>query len=237
MMITQLVNRTWLDLRMILRDPMNLLLIAGPLLAGFAVRFIFPLFTLLLRPWVDLLPYADLAACFLIMLPAMLSSFILGLTMIDERDEGIFLAAAVTPLRKEGYFLSKIVVPALICILQTPFIPILSGLPVAEPLKLGVFAILNALEVVVGAQLLALIAHNKIEAMGIGKILGVIFMAPIIVWLAPGWFKLLAVPFPSFWPAALLYYPGAAGWIFGIAGIGVHILIITGLFAVSRNSL
>ena len=95
----------------------------APLLAGLVIRFGVPLLKKTLigftgSPFV-LLPYYGLFHFFFASLSPAMVCFIAAMVMLEERDEQIDRYLFVTGLGRKGYFVSRIVIPALLAFAVT----------------------------------------------------------------------------------------------------------------------
>ncbi|MCK5674272.1 MAG: hypothetical protein KAH95_12905, partial [Spirochaetales bacterium] len=73
--------------------------------------------------------------------------------------------------------------------------------------------------------LIAVLAKNKIEAMAMGKVTGVLFIAPFIGWFAPAPWKFSAGILPPFWVSESYFDIMSGGKLFPVyivVGLLVH---------------
>ncbi len=207
-----------LDLKRISRELMlGVLLIVAPFLA-LMVRFFFPLLAGALSPWIKLESHAPLVLMFILNLGPLLTGMMTGLLLVDEADDHILQALAVTPPGKRGFLRHRLTAPyiwTVLCLLPVPFI---SGLDVMQtPERLVPVILILALGAPFEALIIAAFAGNKIEAMAVGKMTGFLFLAPFIAWFAPGPLKLLGSLLPGLWPSLAL---------FSAPGYGLFLLLL-----------
>ena len=113
--------------------------------------------------------------------------------MLDERDERLIDYYAVTPLRKQGYYMYRLFLPVLITLLvsllyQAEHWPVL---------------ILLAVEAPIYALFLVAFAANKVEGLALSKLVGLLLIGAICAYFVPERWQWLAAPLPTYWPSRL----------------------------------
>lgn len=189
-----------LDLKNISRDIMLLALLPVPLILAFALRLGFSTLAGFLNQWIDFEKYAPLILMFILNLGPLLTGMISGLLLVDEADDHVLPALAVTPPGRRGFLIHRLLSPCIWSFLVLLPVPLLSGLAVNIPFyKLIPILVLSSFAAPVEALIIAVLAKNKIEAMAIGKMTGILFIAPFITWFVPGAWKFLGGIIPGFW--------------------------------------
>lgn len=193
------------DLLNILRDPMLRLLIpAAPALA-IAVRLTLPQLTAALSSVVDLTQHGAVIIGLLLVSNAVNMGIIVGFALLDERDEGILRAYAVTPLTLSGLLIHRAWMPTavslLLALLTAAILAPLSPLPAPWLLAASALASLTAPLI---AFALATLARNKVEGLAIGKLLGLVLIAPMIAASSGSPTMLLLGISPAYWAPELL---------------------------------
>lgn len=200
-----------LDIKNISRDIMLLILLPVPLVLAAALRLGFNSLAGLLDRWIDLETYAALIFMFILNLGPLLTGMISGLLLVDEADDHVLPALAVTPPGRRGFLIHRLVSPCIWSFLVLLPVPLLSGLPVEISFyKMIPILILSSFAAAMEALIIAVLAKNKIEAMAIGKMTGILFMAPFIAWFVPGPWKFLGGIIPGLW-VSLYAFSGEAG--------------------------
>lgn len=153
--------------------------------------------------------------------------------MLDEKDERLVDCYAITPLRKQGYFIYRLLLPVILCgLFLLLFIGVndtLTALPVLPLLLLILEAPLYAL-------FLASFASNKVEGLALTKFISLSVLGALCSNLAATPWHWLGSWLPAFWPFWLylsLEETGkieAYGLVQFLIGLVVHfILLYTGL--------
>jgi fluoroquinolone transport system permease protein len=223
--VSRVATFVGVDVRRIARDPMLLLLVAVPLLLALVLRFTLPDLLALLPPAVDRATTALVISAIMLLMAPLTFGLVIGLMLLDERDEGILTAIAVTPVGTRRFLLLRLTVPAMWAFaLATVLVPII-GLVHVPTARLTGASSLAALEAVLIALLLGGLARNKVEGMALGKVVNVIFfIGAAVAWLPAPWHWSGAIV-PSYWPMRLLLSSDApAAWFAAllIAGGVVH---------------
>lgn len=222
------------DLRHILKDPMLMASLLGPMAIIAFARFVFPL----LSEWTEqryafvLSAYTDFAVIILLIIVPLLPGTMAGLLMLDERDENIITYYAVTPLARNGYLCYRLFLPTFLSVLLTTLFFLLSGIAKIQT-ESGYALMLLALEAPCIALLLASFAANKVEGLALSKVNGLLIAGPIIVSFVPEPWQYLGMWVPTFWPAkcymaGISNEPLTAVGSFGV-GLVFHVILLMGL--------
>jgi len=202
-----------LDAKNISRDLMLLILLPVPLFLALLLRFGFPLLTEQLSPWTDLEKFSPLILMFILNLGPLLTGMVGGLLLVDEADDHVIPALAVTPPGKRGFLLYRLAVPFIWTLLVLQPVVVLSGLNPGWNRSLTLpYTLVTSLGAPLEALLIAVFARNKIEAMAVAKMTGILFMAPFVAWFAPGPWKFAGALFPGFWVSLSGFGDHSAGF-------------------------
>jgi fluoroquinolone transport system permease protein len=166
---------------------------------------------------------------FLNLIPGMLFAMIYGFIILDERDEDVIDFISITPLRKQGYLMYKLIMPMLLSAL---FFLLIFYATALVPLNLlhglGI-AIMIALEAAIGTLFLVTFSENKVEGLAFSKLLGIMYLAiPLVFFWDSGWHWLSAF-LPPFWIAkAFVHSQISSVWIWSdlFFGIVVHMGVL-----------
>jgi fluoroquinolone transport system permease protein len=224
------------DLRALRRDTLLLpLLVVVPALVV-AVRFALPAVRGLVvdASGVDIATHAawGASALFAVQLPFMLGGLV-GLIVLDERDDGTLSALAVTPLGLAGYTRYRLATAcALALALLLGGVPA-SGLLDGSTMLRAAPAIVPALLLVPLAALAMLVAAgNKVEGLAVLKGLGFVLLLPLVDYFVDApWTPFLALV-PSWWPSRAVWAAavGTPVWPWALGGTvyGVALLVALG---------
>ena len=227
------------DLFNLRRDPLLIYLALVPWLMVLLVRLAVPSLTVWLQEvyGIDLVPHYHLiVSFFFVMEIPMIIGVVMGLLLLDERDDGVLTALGVTPvsgLRFLRYRLWLMIglsaVHVLVCANLTGLVPP-EAWPRLVPVALGcsLFAPLLAL-------IMAVFAGNKLEGLALMKALGVLLVGPVAAYFIRSEWQLVLGVMPSYWWARAYWALGRGSEMWACLGIGTvyHaalILWLTGRF-------
>jgi fluoroquinolone transport system permease protein len=223
------------DVKNVARAPMLLMSALVPLvILAPLLRFTYPwLVELTARefPGFDLAAYSGLFVAFLILLTPYLLGWVVGFMLVEERDEGILAAIAVTPLSKEGFLLYRASLPVVVATVAAFAAVMLSQLPRPDPFLLACAIVLAATEAPVMAAFLGATAGNRVEALAMAKFAGLALASPMAcLWDSP-WHYAAGV-LPPFWVGKLLFAPPSHPGLTAAMLIGAAVLhgVYLGLF-------
>jgi fluoroquinolone transport system permease protein len=222
------------DLRNWVRDPLLLYIGLSPFLLGLGARFGFDPLDAAVE-FVDLAAYApELLAVFLFT-PAGTLGFAAGFFMLEDREQGVLRALRATPLTGRGYlayrgavflglaFVSTLVMVPLVDLGTLPLVPYLA------------IAVVVSLHTAVAGLLMASVAANTVEGVGVSKLLGFLIIAPVVaIALVTEPLQFLAGVLPPYWAAkaTVAVLDGAAFSTVGgylAVGVVVQVALIAGL--------
>ena len=195
------------------------------------------LLTRWLVPWIsarfalDLVPhYPLIMSALVVFLAPVLVGYIVGMLLLDERDEGTLQAISVTPLPMSQYLAWKLSLPVvattILTVLMFPIVRLMS------------FHWSYLMAIIVGAMwapLLALMmscfARNKLQGFVLMRISNVLLVAPMAGWFFPD-FEPLCVVFPAYWPMKSLWLAaeGNSNLLCFAIGFVFHLALIAWLY-------
>lgn len=211
------------DARNLVRDPFLVLITVLPLGVALLVRAVYPHALALLEPWVDLSQYRELIVAFLMVLPPQTFGWVVGLLMLDERDEGVLAAIAVTPLRMSGFLTWRLAVPVGVSLVLSAAVLPLGGLLPLSPVVAWVAAVVAGLEAPLIALYLVAFASNKLEGLAYGKLGNLAMLGAFGAVLAPAAWQPLFAWLPPYWIARLLVLRDAGTFPLLVLGaLAVH---------------
>ncbi len=209
------------DRKNIVRDPTYLFLLAAPLLIGLLLRLGVPfLITFAEEKFaIDLSPYREYIYAFFLQLPSFLAGIMVGMLLLEERDEGVLSAWAATPLGRGGYILYR--VGFAFAMAGAAELILLLFIPAGEGAA-GIAQLFQAMPLIMaysgGAPLIlllfALFARDKVSGLAMAKLTGVILAMPFLVFVPGGnpGRLLIYLLFPVWNLLAFLEYRTGGGW-------------------------
>ena len=221
------------DLRNWIRDPMLAGAAIGPLALAVVIRFGTPAVAKLAAPVVALEPlYPVIVGSMVAFCPA-IYGFVVGMFVLEDREQGVLAAYRVSPLSARGYLLYRGVsayVLTLVAIL--PALAIIGLVRVPPPVLVGSAAV-GALSGPTIALVFGTVASNTIEGIAISKLINLVILGPAVGIIAvPEPLQFAVGVFPTYWPIKAVV-SGVAGdslWpVFLVVGAVGHLLVISGL--------
>lgn len=213
------------DLRNLRRDPLLLGVVLVPLLLALVLRFGYPALARLLADRVELLAYSDLATAWMLVTSPLLFGFAVGFLLLDERDERVLAAIAVTPLGKRGWLLYRATLPVVWGTAAGFLVLWLGGSLTMSFARFLPVALLAALQAPSIALFLAAFAPNKVQGLALAKAIGILQIAPFAVLLDPP-LRWAAGMTPQFWVAHLVgarHAPAPEYWGGAALALVVHL--------------
>jgi len=187
------------DLKRVVRDPFLILLATIPLALAAAVRASAPWVGLQFTGRLDMAVYWEVALSILLLNTPLMLGFLYGMMLLDERDEGVLVAVALTPVGKSGFMVRRMLVPVLWSMATSLLVIWLT------PVDLPSLALTAQLTLLLGLQapllglFVAAFAANKVQGMALAKVGGVlIVLGALAVLLATPW-QWLAAWSPQYW--------------------------------------
>jgi fluoroquinolone transport system permease protein len=220
------------DLRTWVRDPLLVYIGLSPFLIGLIARFgIAPIDAAV--GFVDLAAHADELLAAFLFTPAGTLGFAAGFFMLEDRDQGVLEALRTTPLTGRGYLLYRGAVFLGLTFLSTLAMVPLVDLGTLPPASYVAISLVASLHTAVTGLLMASLAANTVEGVGVSKLLGFLIIAPVAaIALVAEPIQFLAGVFPPFWAAkatvaALTGTGGVATYL--AAGLLVQGVVIAAL--------
>jgi fluoroquinolone transport system permease protein len=226
--------RAWLSLdrRQLLRDPILLMAVILPLfLMVFVGKGL---------PWLELvtpfsitphIPY--LLSIFLLLTPITVGMMV-GLMMLEERDESLVKYFAITPLGRGRYIAFRMGLPLLITFIFSILLVIV--FPTTSLIRWEVFLILitSSLETPLMALTMLAFASNRLEGLAVAKMLNFVLIPPIVLYFFAAKWRMFGFIVPTYWISEgvlALSQDSVKFWGFWAGGTAYHILLIWLLFS------
>lgn len=221
------------DLKSIRRDSLLLYMIIVPPLMAPLVRLILPWLTTRASEGfgVDLVPYHPMLLSFFFVLQIpLLFGVLVGLLVLDERDDDTLTALRVTPISMTGYALYRggaaVLLSAFYVLVALPLTGLMpaSVLPALVPISL-----LSGMLAPIFALTLAGFAANKVEGLALMKALGILLLGPFAAYFIDSNWQLLIGVLPTYWPAKAFWVASEGGnyWPYVIVGALYSLALVT----------
>ena len=220
------------DWRNVARDPLLLLVVVVPILLAVLVRIAFPWATSLAAPRLTLEAYAPFVLGYLLVLTPMLVGGASGFMLLDDRDEQVLAAIAVTPIGKQGWLAHRVTGPVVATALMSLIAVYLTGLEPPPPARLLLIVVLAALEAPLATLFLAAFAANKVQAMALAKAGTLVVVAPFAALFVASPWQYLAGLVPQFWIVRLTLESTASALEFSelaVLAVVVHAIALWAL--------
>ncbi len=217
------------DVKNVIRDPFLKWVIPAPFLMAIAFRLLIPGVTVVAEPWIALENYYPLLLSTMVLFVPLMYGIVVGFMLLDERDQDTLTALKVTPMSLGKYLLYRIATPIVVSIVTTLLSYPLIGLMDVDLVPLIAVIILASLSAPFTALIFVAFARNKVEGMAIQKMLGGVFMIPMVAYFIHSNWQLLFGIFPTYWTLKAFWVACEGGegfWLYVIAGVLVHIAFI-----------
>jgi fluoroquinolone transport system permease protein len=199
--------------------------------------FLLALLTRWLVPWIsarfelDLAPhYPLIMSALVVFLAPVLIGFIVGMLLLDERDEGTLQAISVTPLPMWQYLSWKLSLPvAATSVLTVLMFPMVGLIPFRWSYLMAV--IVGAMWAPLLALIMVCFARNKLQGFVLMRVSNLLLVIPMLAWFFPRWEPALAC-FPTYWPMKSLWLSaeGNGSSLFFLVGVAFHLALIACLY-------
>ncbi len=216
------------EVKNLFREPELIFLIVVPFLIGFILRAGIPFAEVFLsmRFGFDLSPYINFITGFIMLVPALLIGMVSGLRMLDDRDGGILRYTAVLPIASGRYLFCRLIISAILAAPLSGMLPLIQGVSGVPILPLGMISLSMSLSAPALALFLTAFAGNKVEAMALAKISGILFAAPAAGFFIKSPLIFIAGILPPFWaPLTFVRIMQGESWrLWVLAGCCVQLL-------------
>jgi hypothetical protein len=189
-----------------------MLLAAGmaPVLIAALVGFGFEPLTEAAGSVVDLEAHRPLIVGAALLLTPLLIGFVVGFLLVEEREERILEAVAVTGRGSDGFLAYRVGMPAVVGGLSALGVAVAVGS--LTPQALIVVSALAGMTAGTVCLTLAVVARDRVQALAISKLTGFALVAAVAFQFVEGWWRLPFVIVPTTWvlEAAVATEPWAA---------------------------
>jgi fluoroquinolone transport system permease protein len=187
------------ELKNLVRDRITAMLLGYPLVFGFIVRAI-----------IETQNLSDGVVSVLVVALSVISGMIFGsmagFSILDDRDDHVFVSIQISPMNVEAYVLFKVVFVYVLSVMANLLIFALvqvQGLTFSQILWV---AFLSALQVPIHAFIVNAFGSNKVEGFVAMKGAGFLIIFPLVAFYFTDWRQWLFMLAPAFWPAKATQY-------------------------------
>ncbi len=177
-------------------------------------------------------PVATTGGAIFVVFITIISAFIIGLGVVNDKEYGTDRALRVTPLTRTEYYVAKSLFPLLILFVYAAVTLAVLGIVGVNVLQLYVAVVASGIITLVLGLFVGAMAKNETEAMGVGKTLSTVIMLAILggVLLPDNWqWVVYWVPVYWLYNLAESIFTLTADWIEVLWKTGI-ILGTTGLY-------
>jgi len=128
----------------------------------------------------DISPVATMGGAMFILFMTFISAFIIGLGVVQDKELGTDKALQITPLTKSEYYIGKSILPAIVTAFYTIISLLILGLMHVNILQVYLIVVSSFSITLLFGLLIGALASNDNEAIGIGKMLGMLLMLSIL---------------------------------------------------------
>ncbi len=211
------------DIANLRRDPMLAASLVAPLLVAVALRFGIPA----LPESVGVTGYLSLVLGLAVLLAPFLAGFAVGFLLLEEREDRILDAVAVTPIGVGGFLSYRLLLPMVAGGAGAAIVAILGGISPLGGLRLAGAALLAAGSAGLMTMSLAVLGRDRVQGLAIAKLMSFALVAAVAFQLLPGPWRWLLAPVPQVWVLEVVAGPEPVA--FSVATGGAAHLAVGGL--------
>lgn len=208
-----LVRADFANLR---RDPMLLAAGVAPLLVAGLVMFGFDPLATAVAGFVEL--DRPLVVGGALLLAPLLVGFVVGFLLVEEREEHILDAVAVTPLGNSGFLEHRLLLPAVVGAGASAFLASVIG-ELTLPAVVSV-AVLGGATATLVTMTMAAVASDRVQALAVSKLTGFLLVAAVAFQFVDGWWRVPLGVLPATWLVDTAVSPTV--WPPFLLGVATH---------------
>jgi len=198
------------DAKRIMRDRFLLLIVTYLPLMALAFRWLVPALAERVQDRVDITPFYPVLCVVLVLILPYAMGLVLGLQLLEEKDERSLAAVAVTPFAIDRYFWFRVGAYAVVGALMLVVSHEAMGLVRISLGQLAAIAAASTLSTGASAVIVAVLAKNQVQGFAVLKGSGLPFVMPALSYFVPRHWDLLFGVIPLYWPIKA-YYIAVAG--------------------------
>jgi len=125
-------------------------------------------------------PVATMGGAIFLVFLIIIAGFVIGLGIVDDKENGTDKAILVSPVSKTDYFMGKSIYPLLILAFYSIVALLILGLMHVNILQVYLLVIVSFSMTLLFGLILGALASNENEAIGLGKMLSMVVMLSIL---------------------------------------------------------
>lgn|GEM_PF-3166829 len=190
------------DLKNIYKDPMYLISFTCPLLliifCTIGIKFIESKFSMSLNNY-----YALILWMALIMTPFLIGVLV-GLILLDEKDQNLIIYFSVTPLKKVNYLIYRLSMPFVISFIMNLILFITTNLIKARMINIFIIVFLTSLLAPITTIFMGAFGENKLQGLTLTKLCSFILFIPAINYFIDSKIKFLTYIIPNYYSLEII---------------------------------
>lgn len=224
------------DAKRIVRDRFLLLIVTYLPLMALAFRWLIPWVAERVHDRIDVTPYYPVLCVILVLILPYCMGLVLGLQLLEEKDERSLVAVAVTPFSIDRYFWFRVWTYAVIGAAMLVVSHEAMGVVRISLVRLSVIAASSTISTGASAVVVAVLAKNQVQGFAVLKGAGVPFIVPALSFFVPRPWDVLFGVIPLYWPIKAYYVAveGGSGTLFWAAIAGAIITQLVALVTLYR---
>lgn len=211
------------DLVNLRRDPMLMAAGLAPVLIAALLGFGFEPLADAAAGFVDLGAHRPLFVAGALLLTPLLIGFVVGFLLVEEGEERILDAVAVTPRRRDGFLRHRLIVPAVVGSVAAVGVGIVLGSLGAG--RLLAVAVLAGATAVLVTVTMAAFARDRVQALAVSKLTGFLLVAAVAFQFVEGWWRIPLGLVPATWVVEAVVAESV--WPALTLGVATHALAAT----------
>lgn len=188
------------DSKRILTDPFMLFMYVAPWLTAIGVKLLWLHLSQHYPDW-PLEDYEFLMSVAVALMVSLNMGIVLGFQLLEEKEQGVFKAIAVTPLNHSRYLLYRFMLVMVISTLLAYISHIILNFYQVQSMYLLMVLALAAMQVPLQALIISSFANNTVEGFAAMKATGFLLLVPLLIvqFISDNSLSWLAGIFPYFW--------------------------------------
>ncbi|WYJ90554.1 fluoroquinolone transport system permease [Enterococcus sp. 9E7_DIV0242] len=189
----------------ITQDPLLFIILFVPFLIGAIFRFLIPAADLWLKTntslGISFQTYYQLMDILLLLITPAMINYVAAMIILDEVDEKMIAYFSVTPLKRSGYLIGRLVFPTLLTLPVTLIVFFLFRHTLFDGFALFLLVFIGVAQGLLSALMIVTLSSNKVEGLAMGKMTSLLSIGLFIPYFVPTIGKYLFAITPAFWIA------------------------------------
>ncbi len=223
MKMSILIKRLKTDIKLILREPLMMVMMFAPMFLIILFKLGAPVLNgILIRELdFDLSPYFKYFTAMTIIFAPYMLSVLTGFLILDEKDQNLFPLMRITPSGMRGYYTCRLFLPSLVSVVYCLFAGIISGLNILPAGCILFFCVIVVIENIMIALFLSAFAKDKVQGMTYAKALGILMLPMFFELFGNKILNYISYITPFYWIIKAIEQPQFLTYLFGLI---VHII-------------